>query len=220
MQRLVYIIVVFSAFAIAGCGTKKARLPKQEVPIAINIRTDNVNRLGSAHLDYFRFQLLNDLKNFQRVDLTLVEADENPEIVFDLNIENFQIWPRDERTSRRTLRQNVQVGTDRAGKPVYQTVTASVDITETQIRSNGRFVTRLTFKGLTPTDVFERTFNPNYNYRSISTSNIQGDSRAIDPSLYSVGAFNIEPREDEFLLLLTKQELNRRIADEIRKHYQ
>ncbi|HXH99645.1 MAG TPA: hypothetical protein VNI52_05230 [Sphingobacteriaceae bacterium] len=223
MQRIsLKLTAIFVALALLiSCGVNKhGKLPSRIVPIAINIKSDDNSRLGLINTDYYRFQLLDDLRDFQKVDLKLVDADEKPEVVLDLTIDNFIIWPKDERTSRRTLRRNVQVGTDAAGKPVYQTVTASVDITQTQIRSNARFITRLTFIGKTPPDVFERNFSPNYTYSNVTTSNIQGDSRAIDPGLYSAGAFNMEPRDEDFLLVLSKQELIRRISDEIRRRYQ
>lgn len=223
MQRILLKITAFLiAIAIpASCGVKKREnFHERVVPIAINIKSDNNPGLGFINLDYYRFQLIDDLRNFQKVYLNLVGSDENPEVVLDLNIDNFLIWPKDERTSRRVFRRTVQTGTDGAGKPVYQTVSASVDITQTQIRSNARFITRLTFKDVAPPTIFERTFSSNYNYSNLAASNIQGDSRAIDPGLYSLGAFNTEPRGEDFLLALSQQDLTRRIADEIRRHYQ
>lgn len=224
MQRiLLKITACLIAIAIlTSCGIRKrGNFHERVVPIAINIKSDNNNPgLGFINLDYYRFQLIDDLRNFQKVYLNLVGSDENPEVVLDLNIDNFLIWPKDERTSRRVFRRTLQVGTDGLGKPVYQTVSASVDITQTQIRSNARFITRLTFKDVTPPTIFERTFSSNYNYSNLAASNIQGDSRAIDPGLYSLGAFNIEPRGEDFLLALSQQDLTRRLADEIRRHYQ
>lgn len=223
MQRVLYnivtIVVVF--IILSACGTRKnSNVSKQEVPVEINIKSDNNSRIAFVNLDIYRFRLLDELRSFQSVYLTLVDEDETPEIVVDITIDNFILWPKDERTSRQVFRRNIQTGTNSAGKPVYETVSASVDITQTQIRSSARFIARITFKTSTPPVVFERSFSPNYQYNNISTSNIQGDIRALDPRLISAGAFNMEPTEEEFLLALSNQELTRRISTEIRKHYQ
>ncbi|HEY0670118.1 MAG TPA: hypothetical protein VGD22_18200 [Sphingobacteriaceae bacterium] len=223
MQRILYniatIVVVF--IILSACGTRKnSNASKQEVPVEINIKSDNNSRIAFVNLDIYRFRLLDELRGFQSVYLTLADENETPEIVVDITIDNFILWPKDERTSRQVFRRNIQTGTNSAGKPVYETVSASVDITQTQIRSSARFIARITFKASTPPVVFERSFSPNYQYNNISTSNIQGDIRALDPRLISAGAFNMEPTEEEFLLALSNQELTRRISTEIRKHYQ
>ena len=222
MQRNLFKITVFVILiALNSCGSRKSNnFPERDVPIAINLKTDNNSRVAFINLDLFRFRLIDELNDFQTVNLKLADEGEAPEIVLDIVIDNFILWPKDERTSRRVFRRTIQVGTNSAGKPVYETVTASADITQTQIRSNARLIARLTFKESTPPTVFERAFSPNYVYSDLSTSNIQGDIRAMDPRLVSAGAFNMEPTEDEFLLLLTNQELTRRISSEIRRFYQ
>jgi hypothetical protein len=111
------------------------------------------------------------------------------------------------------------VGTDAKGKPVFQTVSASVDFTQTTIRSNGRFISSLTFKGSQQPDVFKRTFAPSYTYNNLSAGNINGDPRAVDPRVLSAGSFSIEPMAEDFLLSLLREELVRRLSDELRKHY-
>lgn len=146
-----------------------------------------------------------------------VNDDENPEVVLNMDISNFTLWPRDERMSRRRVSRNVVIGTDAAGKPIIQTVTASVDIVQVQRRSNARFVTNLSVKG-TPGLKFQRTFAPNYNYVNNYVDNVQGDSRALDPSLMSRG-LAIEPLEHDFLLILARQEMIRRLSAELRKYY-
>ena len=209
--------------SLSGCGSAtKGNRPKKEaervVPVAINIKSINNNDLNSVNMNYYRLKVLDNLDNFLNVDLNLVEPDENPEVVLDLNIDNFNLWPRDERVSRRTLRRVVQVGTDTSGKPVYQTVTASVDITQLQRRSNARFVATLTFKG-TPPKTYKQSFASNYNYVSTSVDNIQGDPRAVDPSLYSMRSMGIEPREDDFLLELSRRDMLPRLSSELRSYY-
>ncbi len=201
-----------------GCGTKRNRPPARVVPIAINIKSQNNHDLNFVDMNYYRLKVLDDIDDFLPVNLNLVEPDENPEVILDLNIDNFVLWPRDERTSRRTMSRSVQVGTDQAGKPVYQTVTASVDITEIQRRSNARFVTTLTFKGEKP-KTFKQNFSSNYNYTNTYVDNIRGDQRAVDPRLYSMQNLGIEPREDDFLLQLSKRDMLPRISNELRSYY-
>lgn len=213
------ILFIFTAPALSACSglNKRPKTPERVVPIEINISGDSRD-VGFINLDYYRLKVLDALEDFQGVDLQLTEPDETPEVILDIKIENFVLWPRDERTSRRVLARNVVVGTDAAGKPIYQTVRASVDIVQVQRRSNARFVTRLNFKG-TPPKTFERTFAPNFNYQKVFVDNIQGDPRAVDPSLYFSRGTEIEPREDEFLLALSQQEMLRRLSNEIRSYY-
>jgi hypothetical protein len=210
-------------FIVIGCGsatkgTKSKKVAERVVPIAINIKNGNDHDLAFVNMNYYRFKVLDNLDDFLKVDLNLVESDENPEIVLDLNIDNFTLWPRDERVSRRALSRVVQTGTDNSGKPVYQTVTASVDITQLQRRSNARFIATLTFKG-TPPKTYKQSFASNYNYVSTSVDNIQGDPRAVDPSIYSMRSSGIEPREDDFLLELSRRDMLPRLSSELRVYY-
>lgn len=196
---------------------KTPRAPKREVPIAINISAENSATINFINLDYFRLQLIQDLDQFQEVNFLLVDPAENPEVVLNLNISNFTLWPRDERVTRRRVSRNIAVGTDAAGKPIYQTVTAIVNIVQIQRRSNARFAANLVIKG-TPGLKFQRTFVSNYNYVDNYVDNVQGDTRAIDPRLMTRG-INIEPVEGDFLLILARQEMIRRLSSELRKYY-
>ena len=206
-----------------GCGSaRKGDRPKKAaervVPIAINITGGNNNSLNFVDLNYYRLKVLDNLDDFLNVDLDLVEADENPELILDMNIDNFTLWPRDERISRRTLRRVIVVGTDQAGKPVYQTITASVDIVQIQRRSNARFVATLSFKGIPP-KTYKQSFYSNYNFVNTSVDNIRGDPRAVDPSLYSMQNTGIEPREDDFLIELSRKDMLPRLSSELRSYF-
>ncbi len=221
MKYLKYLLPIVLVTIIA-CNSSKSgrtpRAPKREVPIAINIKAENNATINFINLDYFRLQLIQDLDQFQEVNFSLVDPAENPEVILNMDISSFTLWPRDERMSRRRVSRNIVVGTDAAGKPIYQTVTASVDIVQIQRRSNARFVTNLTVKG-TPGLKFSRTFAPNYNYVNTYVDNIQGDSRAIDPGIMTRG-INMEPVENDFLLILARQEMIRRLSSELRKYYE
>lgn len=220
MKYITYILLLVITTSMA-CSLSKSgrtpRVPKREVPIAINIKAQNNATINFVNTDYFALQLLQDLDQFQAVNFHLVGAEENPEVVLNLDISSFTLWPRDERMARRRVSRNIVVGTDAAGKPVYQTVTASVDIVQIQRRSNARFVTDLTIKG-TPGFKFQRTFVPSYNYVNTYVDNVQGDYRALDPGVMTRGSA-IEPMENDFLLILARQEMVRRLSNELRKYY-
>ncbi|WP_411273283.1 hypothetical protein [Daejeonella sp.] len=220
MKYLKYILPLFLILVLACNSTQSGRTPrapKREVPVAINIKAQNNATINFIDLNYFRLQLIRDLDQFQEVNFSLVDADENPEVVLDMDITSFILWPRDERMSRRRVSRNIVVGTDAAKKPIYQAVTASVDIVQIQRRSNARFATNLIVKG-TPGLKFQRTFAPSYNYVNSYVDNVQGDSRALDPSLMTRG-IDVEPVENDFLLILARQEMVRRLSTELRKYY-
>lgn len=217
-MKIAPVLIAFTLIASA-CGTtgKSKRAPERVVPIAINIETNRNSSLNFVNLDYYRFKVRDKLNAFQGVDLELVEPDENPEVILNLNIDNFILWPRDERVSRRVMSRVVQVGTDAAGKPVYQTVRASVDIVQVQQRSNATFLVNLVIKG-TPGKTFKRTFAPRYNYEIVYADNIQGDSRAVDPRLYFSRSPGIEPDTMDFLFTLSEEMMDR-VSTELRSYY-
>jgi hypothetical protein len=218
MKKLGLILVIVFLSGVSCKTRNTSKEPKRDVKIAINISAETSASTNFIHLDYYRFQVLTDLEQFQRVNFDLVEMEDNPEVVLNLKIENFTLWPWDERVSRRIIRRNIIVGTDSNGKPIYQTVSASVDIIQAQRRSNARFISSLTINS-DPPFKFQRTFTPHYNYVETYIDNIQGDTRALDASISMARGRDIEPMEDDFLLFLSKQEMLRRLGDELRKYY-
>ena len=220
MKHLLIILFILTSASFA-CNLSKtgrtSKKQKKEVTISINIKANNNTAINTINTDYFRSQLLQDLKQFQAVNFVQVNDDENPEVVLNMDISGFTLWPRDERMSRRRVSRNIVKGKDEAGKPIFQTVTAYVNIVQVQRRSSARFLTNLLVKG-SPGLKFQRTFTPNYNYVNNYVNNIQGDSRALDPSLMARGV-DIEPLELDFLLILARQEMIRRLSAELRKYY-
>jgi len=218
MKKLGF-IVFFILISGTSCKTRiSSKEPKRDVKIAINISAEPSASTNLIHIDYYRFQVLTDLEQFQRVNFELVEIEDNPEVVLDLKIENFTLWPWDERVSRRIIRRNIVVGTDSNGKPIYQTVSASVDIIQAQRRSNARLISSLVINSDPPLK-FQRTFTPYYNHVETYIDNIQGDPRALDASISIARGRDLELMEDDFLLFLSKQEMLRRLGDELRKYY-
>ena len=212
---LLLLILTLSACGTAGKGSKRA--PKRLIPVAFNIETRNNSELDFINMDYYRLKILDQLKDFQNVQLTLAEPDEEPEVILNLNIDNFVLWPRDERVSHRNLSRTVQAGTDASGKPVYQTVRATVDIIQVQQRSNARFIADLTIKG-TPGKTYKRSYSPNYNYSKVFADNIQGDSRAVDPQLYFSRGPAMEPETIDFLFTLSN-EMVQNVSLQLRSYY-
>lgn len=211
------IISILSSCGTAGKSGKAKREPKREVPIAINIKTGKSNELNFLNLDYYRLKVLDQLEDFQNVDFTLVEPEEDPEVVFNLNIDNYILWPRNEQVSRRVLSRVIQTGSDASGKPIYQTVRASVDIIQVQRRSNARLLVDLKVKG-NPGKTYKQSFAPNYNYSIVYVDNVQGDPRAVDPSIYFSRGPAMEPESLDFLLQLS-QEMTQRVNRELRSYY-
>lgn len=214
---IVALILMLTAAACSSSRTGSTKAAKREVPIAINIKAENNATINFINTDYFRLQLIQDLDQFQAVNFLLVDPSENPEVVLNMDITSFTLWPRDERRVRRQFSRNIAVGKDASGKPIYQTVTAQVEVVQVQRRSNARFATSINIKG-TPGLKFQRTFVPNYNYVNTYVDNVAGDSRALDPSIMT-RSIGIEPIEDDFLLILARQEMIRRLSAELRKYY-
>ena len=215
-------ILLLCLILITACGTssktaKNKRPPKREVAVAFNVKTANNSELNFINMDYYRLQILDKLEDFQTVNFVLAEPDENPEITINLNIDNFVLWPRNEQVSRRVLTRVVQTGTDAAGKPIYQTVRASVDIFQVERRSNARMVVDMRIQG-TPPKTFKQSFFPRYNYKNVYVDNIQGDSRAVDPSLYFSRNQGMEPDAMDFLFQLSGEMVDR-VSHELRSYY-
>lgn len=218
IRSLPLIILLTTYVLLAACTSKKqSRVKEREVPIAIVIKSNDPD-LTAVNFDLFMFKCLDELERFQRVDFTSVSPDENPEITLELNIENFTIWPKDQNVARRIFTRAVVIGTDAKGNPVYGTVRASADIIQEQWRANARFSTNLKIVR-SPGKTFSRIFTPNYRRRFIYVENIQGDIRAIDPSISSAIRPPFDPQPDELLLELSKEEMLGRISDEIRSYY-
>jgi hypothetical protein len=215
-----FLLLAFILFTACGSSTqtgKAKRAAKPVVPLAFIINTGKNHELNFINMDYYRLKILDQLDNFQNVEFTLVEPDENPEVTLNLNIDNFVLWPRNQKVSRRVFSRTVQTGTDASGKPVYQVVRASVDLVQVQRRSNARFLVDLRIKG-DPGKTYKQSFAPNYNYNITYADNIQGDSRAIDPSLYFARGPGVEPEAVDFLLTLSEEMLDR-VSREFRSYY-
>ena len=204
-------------YLLAGCASFKSRGPEQVVPIALTIEAEDP-QLASVNLNVFGFKAIDRLEDFNTVNLDLVDEPDSASILLNITIDRFTMFPPEQRISRRFFRRNIQVGTDANGKPVYQTVTASADIVQSRIRTSAFFNTNLTIRG-TPGKTFERGFSENLNIDNVYVRNIQGDSRAVDPSIYSATMPPMEPLTDDIILALANKEMLDRLSREIRSYY-
>lgn len=187
-----------------------------DAPIAINIKS-NDNDLDFINLDLYQLKILDYLNDFQEVHLTRADENEKPEIIFNLTIDNFNVWPRNEQRFRQNFSRVIAVGKDANGKTLYQTITASADVVQTEIRANATFKTSLSFTdGQKP---FNKVFPANYRYKNAYVENITGDARAISPRLLSSVGPAFEPEPYDLLLALSRQEMVDRISRQIRSYY-
>lgn len=218
--KKIFLLIMLPVF-FAGCSSRKGPRPQAlKVPMAINIRADNSFNFTTANSNYYRLNVKDILDDFLDINPVLVEADENPEIIVDITIENLYIGMKEERASRRLYRRNVQVGTDAKGQPLYQTVMATADIIQTLIPSNAKFTAKLTIRGSSP-KVFQRNYFENYTWQNISVENIQGDQRALDPSIYFGTSFGaMEPNANDILMSLSNKDMLRDLSAQLRKYYQ
>lgn len=209
--------VLFSTFYSCASLNKTSGRADDVVAMDINIQGNDPD-LNMVNLDVLKFKLLDELENFQRVDLTLAAEDEKPKLVLDVNIADFLVWPKDERRSIRTFRRRIAVGTDANNRPVYQVVSASAEIVQVIIRTNAVFNTRLTLTD-SIAKPFSRSFSSRYNWTSTYITNIRGDSRAVDPALYAYSMPPIDPLADDLLLVLATREMTKRLSNEIRSYF-
>jgi hypothetical protein len=177
--KRVFLLIILSVF-LADCSTGP-RPEALRVSMALNVKADNSTNFTNLNIDQYRLKVMDFLDDFREVDLDFVEADENADIVLDLSVESFTVWPAQERRLRRTFRRNIQVGSSN-GKPVYQTVAATVDILQKEIRSSARLTSRFAFKDAAY-KISPHSYFATYTWRDVSVDNIQGDPRAVDPRI-------------------------------------
>ena len=214
--QFVSVFCLLTSF-IAACGINRNRPPQPIVPIAITVQT-NEPQLSGVNLDIYVFKVKDRLQDFNVVDLDLTEDADTAAINLTIDIDRYTAFPPETRISRRVFRRNVQTGTDASGKAIFQTVTATADIVQSRIRTSALFNTNLIIKGK-PGKTFKRSFNSNLNIDNVYVTNIQGDPRALDPSVYSAAFPPMEPLTDDILLALSNQEMLDRLSREIRSYY-
>lgn len=218
IKRISHLIVL--AVFFAGCGTTKTpRKPAIKLLIAININADNSVDFNNLNTDLYRLKVKDYLDNFREVELQFAESDEEAAIILDIGIENFNMFLKEQQTARRSVSRSVQGGTSATGQAIYQTITATVDLLQTRIRSNAVLSSSFTFKDKSYS-VPPQTYFANYTWENVSVENVQGDPRAIDASVYAGRSMmSMEPFAEDFLMGLSNRDLFRRISYDLSNYY-
>jgi hypothetical protein len=202
---------------ISSCASLKNSGFKQTVPIQLNIQT-NEPQLRGVNLNYYGLKLLDRLDDFSAVSLHQVDEADSAAIILNLNINRFNSFPPDQRSSQKVYRRNVQVATDANGKPVYQTVSAVATVVQNIFRTSASFDANVLIKG-SPGKTFKKNFTENFNFQSVYVANVQGDQRALDASVISATMRPMDPTVDDILLALSNREMLDRLSREIRTYY-
>ncbi|HKP32289.1 MAG TPA: hypothetical protein VJT83_06160 [Chitinophagaceae bacterium] len=109
-----------------------------------------------------------------------------PDWVVDLTWSNMYIAPMRMNNYTRTVSKDVQTGKDANGKPIYQTVTATLYITQRNIQANGDMEYRIV--SVDERQDVEWNRIPSYLDYSFETATYTGDSRAL--SAYDLSMVN------------------------------
>ncbi|HNU87588.1 MAG TPA: hypothetical protein PKJ94_04840 [Ferruginibacter sp.] len=167
--------------------------------------------------EYFQQTLVRELKNSNRyparfyTDWEARRDNVQPDWVVDLNLRNMNIpYPQSYRYSRNASKQ-VETGRDTSGKPVYQTVYATVNITRQSFNARGEM--EVTINDVTSGKLLSRnSYREEYNWQE-EYATYSGDSRALganDWALINNNRYN-EPRKEEVL-----NELYRKIYPQVK----
>jgi len=101
----------------------------------------------------------------------------NPDWAVDLNWANMYISPIRTNSYTRNVSKEIQTGKDTSGKAIYQTVTATLHITQTNINAQGDMEYHIT--DLSDDESIEWNRVPGYLNSVIETATYTGDSRAL-----------------------------------------
>lgn len=213
-----FIILYLISSSVMSCAVLTDKNPRPVIPIALFIEHDEP-QLNALNTDVYAYRVLDVLEDFNIVNLDLVDDPDSAQIHLSISIDRYSSFPPEQSVSRRVFRRAIQAGTNASGQPVYQTVTASADIVQSRIRTSALFNTNLVIKGK-PGKTFKRSFSENLNIDRIYAANIQGDTRALDPSIIAATMPPMEPREEDIIMALSNKEMLGRLSREIRAYYQ
>ena len=159
--------------------------------------------------EYFQQNLVRDLQNTNNSnryaarffsDWEARRSNVTPDWIVDLRLRNMSIPFPSTYTYSRQVSNRVQSGTDTAGKPVYQTVYATMNITRSSF--NARANLEVAIKDLkTNRNVSIRTFSDDYRWQQ-ETGTYSGDSRALSSNDWAIlnnRNYNNQPRKEDIL---------------------
>ena len=148
---------------------------------------------GSFAADNFQRNLVRDLGgNYGNsssgarfyTDWEIRNSKVDPDWAVDLNWTNMYISPIRTNTFSRTVSKEVQSGKDTSGKAIYQTVTATLHITQTNIKAQGDMEYHIT--DLKDSESIEWNRVPAFLNSVIETATYSGDSRALSQHDWSL----------------------------------
>jgi hypothetical protein len=167
--------------------------------------------------EYFQQTLVRELKNSNRYPARFYTEWEarrdnvQPDWVIDLTLRNMNIpRPQNYRYTRNASRQ-VETGRDSSGKPIYQTVYATLNITRQSLTARGQMEVTIT-DAANQKNISRNTYQEDYNWTE-EYATYTGDSRALsanDWNLVNNNRYN-EPRKEEVL-----NELYRKIYPQVK----
>lgn len=169
------------------------------ITVVINPVQDNsfFNRPGWGSFgtnysnEYFQMNLLRDLSNnsnryaakfFNGNDARRLNI--RPDWTIDFRIRNLDVPPPTNTYSQRNASAQVQIGTDTAGRPVYNTVYATINITRSSFTSRGALEMSI-YDLAAQKGVAVRTFTEDYSWQQ-ETATYSGDRRALSSSDWSL----------------------------------
>lgn len=167
--------------------------------------------------EYFQQTLVRELKNSNRyparfyTDWEARRDNVQPDWVVDLTLRNMNIpRPQNYRYSRNASRQ-VETGRDSSGKPIYQTVYATLNITRQSLTARGQMEVTIT-DAANQKNISRNTYQEDYSWTE-EYATYTGDSRALsanDWNLVNNNRYN-EPRKEDVL-----NELYRKIYPQVK----
>ena len=173
--------------------------------------------------DYFQRTLIRDLDNNSSNNRNYAARfysdwevrNKNIDIDWEVNLllRNMDIPQPTRYNYRQTRTKRIETGTDTAGKPIYQTVSASVNFTRYSFTANAQMDVQI--KDLvTPKTVSSRSFREDYRWQEERAS-YSGDNRALTNSDWEAinnNNFN-EPRREQVV-----EELYKKLYSQILNH--
>jgi len=161
--------------------------------------------------EYFQQNLLKDLSNYGRNPAKYYNEwdarrlNVTPDWTVNFMLKNILVPNPQVSYSSRTVNKQLQIGTDTAGRPVYNNVSATINITRTSFISRANMEVNITELS-TRKNMSYRNYNEEYKWQQ-ETATFSGDRRAIsqtDWDLINNSGYNA-PRKEEILVELYKK---------------
>jgi len=163
--------------------------------------------------EYFQQKLLQDLGAFNNSPARYYNMwdarrlNVTPDWNVDFRVKSILVPNPQTTYSSRTASKQIQIGTDTAGKPVYNNVSATINITTTSFISRANLEVNITDLA-TRRNMSYRNYNEEYKWEQQSAT-FNGDRRALSQSdwdlINNTGYSNIAPKKEEVLVELYKK---------------